>query len=325
LFYASYNIRLFIYLLFRKGTMVVISNDLDTLPANYLVSRLRKVSLVYDSHEYFTEVPELKGRFFVKNFWSLLERLLVPGVDAAYTVNESLSKMYSVRYGVEFGVVRNVPDNDLEVKEFSLPAEFAEKGFMIYQGAVNKDRGLEELIDIIAEEKELRLIIAGDGDVIEDLKKRVYNADISDFVLFTGKIEPGMLKGLTHKALMGLSLEKKTNLNYYYALPNKLFDYIRAGIPVLCSNFPEMRKIVLDYKVGRVIDPANKAEIKRNIKLMINDQEKRAEWISNTRLASGELSWNNERKQLVNIYQKVGIEIKISNSTQIQNGLNYEN
>ncbi len=309
LFYASYNIRLFFFLLFRKGKIILVSNDLDTLPANFMAARLRRSKLVYDSHEYFTEVPELQGRNFVKNFWKFIEKLLVPGVDAAYTVNDSLAKMYSAKYGIDFGVVRNVPDSSLKEEDYQVPPDFREEGFLIYQGAVNKDRGLEELIDIISEERKFRLIIAGDGDVIEELKKTVSSQGISNFIRFTGKISPGELKTLTKNALLGLSIEKKTNLNYYYALPNKLFDYIRAGIPVLCSSFPEMRKIIDEYEVGKVVDPGNRDEIKKRILEMIDDEESRKCWINNTANASKELSWDIEQKRLVSIYKKVGIEL----------------
>lgn len=290
----------------------MISNDLDTLPANFLVAKLRSGKLVYDSHEYFTEVPELKDRKFVKNFWTKIEKMLVPRVDAAYTVNESLAKMYSVKYGIEFGVIRNVPDGHVEEEEVSVPDEYINSTFIIYQGAVNKDRGLEELIEIIGEEQSYKLVIAGDGDVIEALKNKVRFLGIENNVLFIGKLRPRKLKWLTKQAALGISLEKKTNLNYYYALPNKLFDYIHAGIPVLCSGFPEMRKIVQGYEVGMIVDPDKREEIKKMISIMLNDLEKRKKWMKNARIASNELNWKNEQNRLVGIYRKVGIDIKLN-------------
>ena len=312
MFYASYNIRLFFFLITRRGSLVLISNDLDTLPANFLASKLRSAKLVYDSHEYFTEVPELKGRKFVKNFWSVIEKLLVPKVNAAYTVNESLAKMYSAKYGIEFGVIRNVPDDHMESEEFPVPGEFIENDFIIYQGAVNKDRGLEEIIEIIYEKQKYKLIIAGDGDVIEALKNKVRFLGIENNVLFIGKIRPRNLKWLTAQAALGISLEKKTNLNYYYALPNKLFDYIHAGIPVLCSGFPEMRKIVKGYDVGKIADPANREEIKKMIGFMLSDNAERKKWMGNARTAADELNWKNEQNKLISIYRKVGIEIQLN-------------
>lgn len=292
--------------------MILVSNDLDTLPANFLVSRLKGAKLVYDSHEYFTEVPELIGRNFVKRFWQTIEKLLVPGVHAAYTVNESLAKMYSAKYGIEFGVLRNVPDNQYAEQEIAIPELFEKEGFIIYQGSVNKDRGLEELIDIISTDKKYRLAIAGNGDRIQNLKEIVLNKGLVENIHFFGKLEPSKLKSLTRRAGLGLSLEKKTNLNYYYALPNKLFDYINAGIPVLCSEFPEMKKIVENYKVGMIVDPEDRKKIRESLDVMISDQKKRKEWMENAKVASKELSWEKEKKKIKNIYKKVGLEIQVN-------------
>ena len=290
--------------------MVLISNDLDTLPANFLVSRLKRAKLVYDSHEYFTEVPELEGRKFVKQFWTLLERFLVPKVDVAYTVNESLAKMYSAKYGIEFGVIRNIPDNLVKEKKYSLPEEFENNGFIIYQGAINKDRGLEDVMELIGEEQQLRMVIAGDGDIMESLKTRAGEIGIRDRVLFTGSLKPARLKSLTKKARLGISLEKKTNLNYYYALPNKLFDYIHAGIPVLCSGFPEMRKIVEHYEVGMIVDPGKREEIKQVLKMMFFDVEKQQKWRENAKLAAEELTWKTKQKKIADIFKKAGLNLE---------------
>ncbi|MBE0655634.1 MAG: glycosyltransferase family 4 protein [Bacteroidales bacterium] len=308
-FYASFNIRLFFYLLFRSDVALLLSIDLDTLPANFLVSKIRGIKLMYDSHEYFTEVPELNGRNFVKRFWLTLEKMMVPHVDAAYSVNESLAKMYSAKYGIEFGVIRNVPSGEIEEEDFVLPPEFAGTDFIIYQGAVNKDRGLEELIDIIADQRDIRLVIAGDGDVLKSLKQKVDFLDLSGNVYFTGKIPPSRLKNLTRQAKLGVSLEKKSNLNYYYSLPNKIFDYIQAGIPVLCSGFPEMKEIIRIYGTGRTVDPGNKEEIRSELIKMLWDEESRAEWIKNTESARKKLSWDVEQKKLGSIYEKVGIRL----------------
>lgn len=311
LFYASYNIRLCFFLLFRKGPFVLVANDLDTLPANFLVSKFRRANLVYDSHEYFTEVPELTGRKFVKGFWQGLEKYLVPRVDSAFTVNSSLAKMYSAKYGIEFDVVRNVPDMDIPEKETFLPELFMKEGFIIYQGAVNKDRGLGELLEIIAENRDFRLLIAGDGDMMHELKSKVEELQLYENVFFSGKLEPGKLKYLTCRAKIGISLEKKTNLNYYYALPNKLFDYIIAGIPVLCSAFPEMRNIVENYKVGMIVDPKNRDNITESLRIVLYDEEKRREWIENIQLAAETLNWKEEQARLEEIFKKVNINIQV--------------
>ena len=101
LFYAEYNIRLFLFLLFAKSD-VLLSNDLDTLTANFLVSKLRNKHIVYDSHEYFTEVPELINRPKVKQIWERLEQKMLPQIKHAYTVCDSIAGIYKNKYGVCF-------------------------------------------------------------------------------------------------------------------------------------------------------------------------------------------------------------------------------
>ncbi|HKJ05832.1 MAG TPA: hypothetical protein VJ970_00040, partial [Flavobacteriaceae bacterium] len=94
LFYAEYNIRLFFYLLFIKKNILV-ANDLDTLLANYLASTITKCKLIYDSHELFTEVPELTNRPFVKHVWITIEKWIFPKLKTVYTVNSEIAEIYS--------------------------------------------------------------------------------------------------------------------------------------------------------------------------------------------------------------------------------------
>lgn len=312
LFYACYNIRLFLYLVTRRKIALYVSNDLDTLPANYLASLIRGKKLVYDSHEYFTEVPELIDRPFVKKFWERIESFLVPKLKFAYTVNESLAKMYSVKYGVHFHVVRNVPEKNQELIDYKLPDSLNGKKVILYQGAVNRDRGLEEMIRIMPSFPEAVLVIAGEGDVLNDLKSLCGIMNLGEQVYFTGRLCPVQLKSLTKKADLGISLEKKTNLNYYYALPNKIFDYIQAGIPFVCSSFPEMKRIIDDYEVGLTVDITNSADVVKKIRTALFDEELRKNWKKNSKEASDVLSWKNEQLVLVCIYNKAGLEIRLN-------------
>ena len=126
LFYAEFNFRLFLFLLFSKSD-VLLSNDLDTLTANFLVSKLKKKPLVYDSHEYFTEVPELINRPKVQRVWEWLESKIVPKIKHAYTVCDSIANVYKKKYGVSFKVVRNIPFALIYPKEKIPQKKFSEK------------------------------------------------------------------------------------------------------------------------------------------------------------------------------------------------------
>ena len=299
LFYACFNIRLFLFLLFSKFD-VLVSNDLDTLPANFLISRLKNKPLVYDSHEYFTEVPELVNRPGVKRIWELLERMMVPHIRYAITVCQSIAGIYTEKYKVPFQVVRNFPPATNEKK---MKLSEGIDNFIIYQGALNVGRGLETAIRSMNYLEGVRLVIAGEGDIRNDLELLVKNEGLSSRVEFPGRLPIQTLSELTPKASVGLSIEDDIGLNYRYALPNKLFDYIQAGVPVLVTKLPEMEAIVQAYGIGEVVSDLNPLNLSEVLKEMIHNTEKRMVWKKNLEVASRELVWENEEITLQNIFK----------------------
>ncbi|HAZ04326.1 MAG TPA: glycosyl transferase group 1 [Prolixibacteraceae bacterium] len=304
-FYAEYNIRLFFILLFSKFN-VFVSNDLDTLLPNFLVSKLTNSPLYYDSHEYFTEVPELVDRPKVRRAWENLEKELLPKIRNAYTVCQSIAEAYRYKYGTYFHVVRNVPDR---MVPFEIPADkkldFGGKKIILYQGALNIGRGLEQIVRAMQEIDNAVLVIAGDGDIAIQLKTLAHSLRLQDKVKFLGRMLFNEVKYITVQADLGLSIEEDLGLNYKYALPNKLFDYIQAEIPVLVSNLPEMKKIVTDYQVGAILDSHQPQQMAKQIAGILNNREQIAVWKENLKKAAGELCWENEKEALKIIYGKL--------------------
>ncbi len=305
LFYAVYNIRLFFYLLFHK-TDVLVSNDLDTLPANFLIANIKRVELYYDSHEYFTGVPELVNRKFIQKIWSMMEGFIFPRLKHVYTVNESIASLYQTKYKINVEVVRNVPhssDQHLSLKskkELGLPSD---KKIILYQGAgINVHRGAEEALEAMLYLHDAVLLFIGSGDVIGQLKDRCDVLNLSDKVFFIHKMPMHELKTYTRLADIGLTLDKDTNINYRYSLPNKLFDYIHAGIPVLASSLVEVKKIIEQYQIGMTVDDHDPKHIADKIREMLSDEKRFVQWKENTKLAAKELCWENEEKQLLKIF-----------------------
>jgi len=308
LFYAFYNIRLFFFLLFSKADIFV-TNDLDTLLPNFIISRLKKSVLFYDSHEYFTEVPELVARPHIRNFWLSIEKFVFPKLKNVFTVNESIASIYTEKYKVPVSVVRNLPFRS--VSKFSsvtrdglgLPID---KKIFLFQGAgINIDRGAEEAIEAIAKTENAALLFIGGGDVLSLLKEKVKDMKIADKVFFLPKQPMEILYQYTSLADFGLTLDKDTNLNYRFSLPNKLFDYIQAGLPVLASDLPEVRKIIDQYKIGKIAPSTSVTDIAATMKQMISDDHQFVLWKENLKIAASELCWENEEKKLLQIFKDV--------------------
>jgi len=303
-FYACFNLRLFLYLLNHK-TDILLSNDLDTLPANFIVSRLKRIPLVYDSHEYFTEVPELINRGGTKKIWLLIENYILPKINYAYTVSQSISDVYSEKYNIDMQVIRNLPLSVVPTKkEINIPGLNGEK-IVLYQGALNPGRGIETAIEAMRYIPNAKLVIVGEGPERNRLEKLSYRLKLTDKVLFMGRYLPSELKTITSQADVGISLEENIGLSYKYALPNKLFDYIHANVPVLVSPLIEMKKIVEEYGIGQVLEKDGPEYLAQKIKDMLADREKILKWKKNLLKASKELCWENEEQALFKLFNQI--------------------
>lgn len=302
LFYACFNLRLVLTLLLVKRPLLYISNDLDTLPANFVASRFRKVKLIYDSHELFTQVPELINRKKVQAIWKWIEFKIVPKLRYALTVNYSIATIYRRLYGTRFRVVRNVPERlDLVQAKKS-----AGKKIIIYQGALNVGRGLELIIDAMQYIPDAVFLMLGTGDIEKELKQRVEQKKVEDRVEFGGRVLPEDLFELTMKADLGISLEEDLGLNYRYSLPNKLFDYIQCRVPVLCSALPEMSRIVDSYGIGVTTRERDPEKIAGIIRYMLKERSGGA-WREALDRAALELCWENESGNYLDLLKDCGV------------------
>ena len=304
-FYAEYSIRLFFFLLFKRVDILV-SNDLDTLLPNYATSKFKPLSkLVYDSHEYFTEVPELIHREKIKQIWEGIEAWIFPKLKNVYTVNNSIAKLYTEKYKKEVKVVRNIPatwkpENIKTKKELGIPEN---KKIIIIQGAgINIDRGAEEAIEAMKLIKNAVLLIVGDGDVITQLKKQVLDSKMDEKVVFFDKMPYLDMMQYTFHADLGLTLDKPTNINYRFSLPNKVFDYMHAGTPILATDLIEISTILQKYKIGKTITDLAPENLASSIQTLLENEELLGELKANCLKAKEIENWENETIILKEIY-----------------------
>lgn len=247
-FYAEYNLRLFLRLLFSRADAFY-ANDADTLLACCMAARLRNRKLFFDAHELFPDVPELVGKPRIQAVWRQVERRCLPYVDSAITVCQSLADEYGRRYGIKMAVVRNLPS--LQANPTMQPQ--SSQPVILYQGAVNVGRGVRELIDVMNLLPGCRLIVAGNGDLLEQLKHYAAAKPWSNRIEFLGRIAPDDLRILTQKADVGTCLLEDLGLSYHYALPNRIGDMAQAGVPIVATGFPEIRRIVESYSIGTLV------------------------------------------------------------------------
>ncbi|OYT12330.1 MAG: hypothetical protein B6I18_01065 [Bacteroidetes bacterium 4572_112] len=270
-FYASLNIRFFFYLLFHKAD-VLVANDLDTL----------------------------------LQVWLKIEKWIFPKLKYVITVNKSIADIYSAKYGNSISIVRNLPNklNKFEaITKKELQIEHIDK-YIIMQGAgINMDRGAEELVEAMLYVNNTKLLIVGNGDIIPKLKVEVNSSNLKDKVIFIEKQNHKRLMSYTYHAELGLSLDKDSNMNYRFSLPNKIFDYINMGIPILVSDLVELRNIVNNYNVGRVLKQHSPKEIAKQINEMI-EQDCKTMLKANLDKASNELNWETQEAVIKDIYSK---------------------
>lgn len=292
LFYAEYNIRLFWFLIFNKLDFIW-SNDLDTLVSCYLASKLKKSILIYDCHEYFTEVPELQERKFVRKFWLTVEKLILPKLFKTITVNETIANEYFEKYGIQMQVVRNLPSkNRIEIDEIvKFPTN---NKVILYQGVLNPGRGIKPVIEALNYISNIDLVIIGFGKVKDDLVEFVKIKNLESRVHFLGRIAPEKLHNYTKLADIGMVLEEPLGKSFSYSLPNKLFDFIYCEIPIIASPIKEVKSIIEEYQIGVVVDNFETKHLADKISYILDNQDEYLKFKSNQKQLKDQFYWEND-------------------------------
>lgn len=303
MFYAEFNIRLFLYLM-TTNVDLIFANDLDSLPAAYLASVFRGKRIIYDTHEYYTEMPELVNRKLTQSIWKKLEDYFFPRISDILTVNSSIAKLYGEKYHKTIAVSRNIPPTFTPERlktraELGLPED---KHILILQGTgINIQRGAEEAVLAMQYIDNAVLLVVGSGDVFPALYKIIKENNLQDKVIFKPKMSFAELRQYTMNSDLGLAIDKDTNLNYHFSLPNKLFDYFHSGIPTLSSGLIELKQIIDQYDIGYYIQNHDPKHIATVITDIFSDKPRYNIVKQNTAKAKEELCWEKEEKVLMGV------------------------
>jgi glycosyltransferase involved in cell wall biosynthesis len=319
-FYVEYNLRLFFWLLFQRFD-IVCGIDLDTILPCYFAAILRGGKpCVYDAHELFTDTPEVERRPTIRKIWLAVERFIVPRVKHCYTVGQSVADEFEKRYGRKFDVIRNLPFKNYEITKlrnyklqdyentnYELPSYSITQlpNILIYQGALNEGRGLEQAIEAMQEVENCAFWLVGEGDLSEILRGRVAALKLENKVKFLGFIKPKDLPNITRQATIGLNIAEDKSLSYRLSLPNKIFDYIQAGVPQICIQFIEFQRLNNEFNIAYMISKAEKQLIAEAINCLLSDKVLYQNLKENCIKAAGVLTWENEQKKLIAFYSKI--------------------
>lgn len=297
-FYIEYNIRLLLFLLFRKMDAIC-AIDLDTIMPCLTISRLKRIPRIYDAHELFTELKEVVTRPAIQKAWTRVEKRAVPRFKMGYTVSRGIAAEFERRYHVKYETIRNVPVLTDATKRSDEAGRF-----ILYQGAVNEARGFEYLLPAM-KKIDCKLVICGDGNFMPQLKKLIAEHQLEQKIELRGMLPPEELAGISRQAYLGIALAEKEGLNQYLALPNKFFDYIHAGLPQVTMNFPEYQAINREYEVAVLIDDLAPDRVAAVVNNLLNDVVLYNRLRENCLKARLHYNWQEEEKKLLAFYQSV--------------------
>lgn len=300
--YPEFNWKLYQEL--RKisdSNTILLANDLDALLPNYLISKKLNIPLVFDSHEIFTEMPSLQGRFTQK-IWRFLERNSIPNIKYMMTESVSYAEWFEKHYSVKPIVIRNIPKKITQ--EIILPNNSPK--IMIYQGVINQSRGIRQAILATKLLDNIIFKIAGDGPKRAEYEKLVKDEGLENKVIFLGKLNPTDLRKFTVTADVALSVEENGGVSYFYSLPNKVCDCIQARVPLVLINFPEMKRVYDQFKVGEMVEDHDPTNIAAKVKIVL--EKGRAFYQPELEKAANELCWENEEPKIIKLFEKVKSE-----------------
>ncbi len=297
LFYAEYNIRLFFFLLFKKMDCIG-AIDLDTILPCYFISRIKKTKRVYDAHELFCEMKEIVTRPVIYKVWKKIEQFTVPKFRAGYTVNQFIAAEFKKMYGVDYGVIRNI------ALLRQLPKVEKKEKFILYQGAVNEGRSFETLIPAM-KEVDCKLVICGDGNFLQQAQLLVKENNLQQKVIFKGKITPEELRTITSQAYIGVTLFENKGLSNYYSLANRFFDYLHAGIPQLCVDYPVYKEINEQQPVAALVNDISSVNIAFQLNNLLHNEVVYNKLQQNCINVRETLNWQAEEKKLFKFYNNL--------------------
>lgn len=280
------------------------AHDLNTLYVGWQCAEQTGAKLVYDSHELATERNRMDNKWRKWAMWN--ERRGLPKADALITASPAWIPFMKRRYGAvpEPAIeLINVPEFHEEVPVWDLRGELdisPDVPILLYQGSIQENRGIEQALEATLMLDDAVLVVVGYGYHRPTLEADVAKRGIGDRVKFFGPIPNHELLFWTAAADIGMANIINSSVSYHTSLPNKLFEYIMAGVPVIGSDSPEIGRIVRETGVGVACDPADPSAIAEAARVILGDK---ARFVEATERARHHYNWDVEAKKLVALYE----------------------
>ena len=302
LFYLLFSFIISFRIIFSKAK-IIFAEDVYTLPFCVIFGKLKGAQIFYDSREVYGHLAGLGGKKILQSVLGKIENLFIRHTTKVITTGPLDSAHIEKEYNLEETVViRNLPlsteiKNPFDFRNhYNLPPDVK---ILLYQGVILHGRGLKLIYDILPELDNCVLVVIGGGEYKNYYEELSKEKNLGEKVYFYGKINQKELLSYTAGADIGLSLIENLSLSYYYALPNKMFEYISVGVPVFVSNFPQMKDAVDKYDVGAYCDPENRGELIAGLKKLIEKDDHRKQLKENCLKAAKELNWEKEIEKLL--------------------------
>ncbi len=285
---------------------VVHAHDVNTLPTAWLAAKLSGAKVVYDAHEISTS---REGYNSFRGLVALVERTLMPRVQGTITTTDARAKFFARAYGVPRPVVLQnrprltaSPASNRIREELGLTQQWP---IVVYQGGLQQGRGLERLIRVAATVPNTYFVLIGGGRLAKPLIDLSQASNLTEQVHFIPTVSLADLPSYTASADIGVQPIENTCLNHFTTDSNKLFEYLIAGLPVVATDFPEIRRIVRAHGIGLLVRDRDDESLSAALNRLSGDVQLREALAQKAALAAAHLNWEQQEDQLLKLYQKV--------------------
>jgi len=295
------------YQIVKRKPNVIHAHDVNVLPTAWLAAKICRVPLVYDAHEISTS---REGYQAFRKAVGWIEKRLMPNVAGAITTTDMRAKYFAWAYKIPRPIVlQNRPRLSAPTEQTDYLKSYLKLEnnwpIVLYQGGLQPGRGLRKLVRSAALVPNVYFVLIGGGRQTLELQSIAQELSITDRVKFIPTVPLAELPLFTASADIGVQPIENSCLNHYTTDSNKLFEYALAGLPVLATDFPEIRKIVQNFEIGKVVKGRSDERFADALNSMLEDENKLHEFRHNALKHRNKLCWEEQEHKLVNMYRKI--------------------